>query len=42
MVAAGGDRTLIRQWREHGHRPASIGDLDRFAGLDPSQQPLAR
>jgi len=32
------DRTLIREWREHGHRPPSVGDLDRLPGLDPSQQ----
>jgi hypothetical protein len=32
------DRTLIRQWREHGHRPTPVGDLDPLAGLDPSQQ----
>jgi hypothetical protein len=31
------DRTQIRQWREHGYRPAPVGDLDRLPGLHPSQ-----
>jgi hypothetical protein len=28
------DRAAVRQWGEDGDRAASVGDLDRLAGLD--------
>jgi hypothetical protein len=35
------DQAAVREWGKHGDRAASVGDLDRLAGLDTPQQ-LAR
>jgi hypothetical protein len=35
------DGAAVRQWGKDGDRAASVGDLDRLAGLDTPQQ-LAR
>ena len=34
----GKNLALVGQGSEHGHGAPTVGDLDRLAGLDPSQQ----